>query len=71
MTISNLNKEILAVSEERNEKNHNLQVMEKHFLKIQEDYEMTKSKFETFKDIEIVSLWTVLTFNVMFDDWKF
>lgn len=45
----------MAVNEERNEKNHRLQVLEKQLLKTSEDYDMTKSKFESFKDIEIVS----------------
>jgi hypothetical protein len=60
-TISELNKELLAMKEEVKETNHNYQVMEKRLLKTTEDYEMIKSKFETFKDIEIVSCCTIST----------
>lgn len=53
--ISELNKELLSLREEVKETNHSNQVMEKRLMKTQEDYEMIKSKFETFKDIEIVN----------------
>lgn len=53
--ISELNKELLTLKEEMKETNHNNQVMEKRLLKTEDDYEAIKSKFETFKDIEIVN----------------
>lgn len=53
--ISELNKELMATKDELKETTHNNQVMEKRLLKTQEDYDMIKSKFETFKDIEIVN----------------
>ena len=53
--ISELNRELLSMKEETKETNHDNQVMEKRLLKSQDDYETIKSKFETFKDIEIVN----------------
>lgn len=60
--ISELNKELLTLKEEMKETNHNNQVMEKRLLKTQDDYETMKSKFETFKDIEIVNC-TIMCHN--------
>jgi D-ribose pyranose/furanose isomerase RbsD len=53
--LSELNRELLTLKEEMKETNHNNQVMEKRLLKTEDDYETMKSKFETFKDIEIVN----------------
>lgn len=40
--------------------NHNNQVMEKKMLKTQEDHDMMKSKYESYKDIEVVSIFFFL-----------
>jgi hypothetical protein len=53
--ISELNRELLTTRDELKEANHSNQVTEKRLLKTQEDYEMIRSKFEAFKDIEIVN----------------
>lgn len=53
--ISELNRELSTMKEELRELNHNHQVMEKRMLKTQEDHDMMKSKYESYKDIEIVS----------------
>lgn len=50
-----LNRELFIVRDELKETNYNNQLIEKRLLKTQEDYEMIRSKFETFKDIEIVN----------------
>ena len=52
--LSGLNKDFLELKDELKETKHKNQIMEKQLLKTQEDFEMVKSKFETFKDIEIV-----------------
>jgi hypothetical protein len=52
--ISELNRELLMTRDDLKETNHSNQVTEKRLLKTQEDYEMIRSKFEAFKDIEIV-----------------
>lgn len=52
--ISELNRELSSIKEELKELNHSHQVMEKKMLKTQEDYDMMKSKYESYKDIEIV-----------------
>lgn len=53
--IAELNRELQASNVDRNEKNHNQQVLEKQLLKAKEDLDMLASKFEAFKDIELVS----------------
>lgn len=53
--ISELNRELSTLKDEVKELNHNNQVMEKKMLKTQEDHDMMKSKYESYKDIEIVS----------------
>lgn len=52
--MSELNRELSAIKEELKELNHNHQVMEKKMLKTQEDYDVMKSKYESYKDIETV-----------------
>ncbi|KAG5677311.1 hypothetical protein PVAND_007080 [Polypedilum vanderplanki] len=52
--ISELNRELSTMKEELRELNHNHQVMEKRMLKTQEDHDMMKSKYESYKDIEII-----------------
>lgn len=52
--MSEVNKELLALKDELKESHNAGQVAEKRLLKLQDDHEMLKSKFETFKDIEIV-----------------
>lgn len=52
--ISDLNKELCGVREELKEVNHNHQVMEKRVLRTQEDYDMIKSKYDFYRDIEVV-----------------
>ena len=52
--INELKRELLAIKEDLKELNHTHQVMEKKMLKTQEDYDVMKSKYESYKDIEIV-----------------
>lgn len=58
-----LNRELFVVRDELKETNYNNQVIEKRLLKTQEDYEMIRSKFETFKDIEIVNCAMICSLN--------
>jgi hypothetical protein len=53
--IGELNRELSKVREDLKDVNHNIQVMEKRLLKTSEDHDMMKSKYESYKDIEIVS----------------
>lgn len=48
-----------ALRQELKETHTNRQSTEKRLLKTQEDFEMVQSRFETFKDIEIVSFFFV------------
>ncbi|KAL7048264.1 hypothetical protein ACKWTF_003292 [Chironomus riparius] len=52
--IGELNRELSTIKDERKELNHNNQVMEKKMLKTQEDHDMMKSKYESYKDIEVI-----------------
>ena len=52
--ITELNRELSAIKEDLKELNHNHQVMEKKLLKTQDDHDMMKSKYESYKDIEMV-----------------
>lgn len=45
--------------QELKETHTNRQLTEKRLLKTQEDFEMVQSRFETFKDIEIVSFFCI------------
>ena len=54
--IAELNRELSTIKDEVKELNHNNQVIEKKMLKTQEDHDMMKSKYESYKDIEVVSI---------------
>lgn len=54
--IAQLNRDFQALNSECSEKNHKLQALEKQLLKSKEDLDMLTSKFEAFKDIEVVRL---------------
>lgn len=42
------------MKEQVKELNHNNQVMEKRLLKTQEDHDVMKNKYESYRDIEVV-----------------
>lgn len=54
--IAQLNRDFQALNSECSEKNLKLQALEKQLLKSKEDLDMLTSKFEAFKDIEVVRL---------------
>ncbi|CRL03066.1 CLUMA_CG016634, isoform A [Clunio marinus] len=67
-TNSELNKDLLALKEEAKEVNHEKQIIEKRLLKVQEDYEMMKTKFETFKEIDIIMRETVKEEKIAYEE---